>query len=194
MYVLIISVYLYLGKWTLKRVSFSKINQFNFARTRVRIRRKVILIRNTDFCAIFFSPPSEEARIGCFFSVDIRWNVSEMDPDFKWFRIQSGSRVLMTKNWWKNTAENFFKIKNWNLLMSKLQEKPSALKREHPALQKIRFVSCFPCLWVIFAPLLDPNTDPVTPIESGSTTLEFLYIFLYSGEEYFCPVRGETRG
>jgi hypothetical protein len=28
-------------------------------------------------------------------------------------------------------------LKNCNLLMSKLQEKPSALKREHPALQKM---------------------------------------------------------
>jgi hypothetical protein len=29
-----------------------------------------------------------------------------------------------------------FLIKNCNLIMSKLQEKPSAFKREHPALQK----------------------------------------------------------
>ncbi len=33
--------------------------------------------------------------------------------------------------------------------MSKLQEKPSSLKREHPALQK--FTIFFLCLWVIFA-------------------------------------------
>jgi hypothetical protein len=41
--------------------------------------------------------------------------------------------------------------------MSKLQKNPSALKREHPALQNMKF----PLLWVIFA-LLDPipNTDP----------------------------------
>jgi hypothetical protein len=39
----------------------------------------------------------------------------------------------------KNTAEIFFSYcKNYNLLMSKLQEKPSALKRGHPALQKIK--------------------------------------------------------
>jgi hypothetical protein len=38
--------------------------------------------------------------------------------------------------------------------MSKLQEKPSALKREHSALQEIKFVAFFLfflCLWVIFA-------------------------------------------
>ncbi len=66
-----------------------------------------------------------------------------------WIRISSkpgsgfGSRVLMKIG--KNTAEknlSFFVIKNCNLLIpgllstSKLQEKPLALKREHPALQK----------------------------------------------------------
>jgi hypothetical protein len=57
----------------------------------------------------------------------------------------SRSKVLMTKNKTKNTAEIFL-IKNGNLLImklpqrtSKLQEKVSALKREHPALQKIEF-------------------------------------------------------
>ncbi len=49
--------------------------------------------------------------------------------------------------WWpKYTAENFFDLylnKNSNLLMSKLQEKPSALKREHQALQKIKFINFF---------------------------------------------------
>jgi hypothetical protein len=68
----------------------------------------------------------------------------------------------------KNTADNFlylFLIKYCNLLMSKLQEKPSALKREHPALQKMNFVNFFLCLWVIFALLnSDPHTDPGTPL------------------------------
>jgi hypothetical protein len=36
--------------------------------------------------------------------------------------------------------------------------KPSALKRELPALQKMKFINLFLCLWVIFA-LLDP--DPI---------------------------------
>jgi hypothetical protein len=69
----------------------------------------------------------------------------------------------------KNTADNFlylfFLIKNCNLLMSKLQEKSSALKREHGAFQKIKFINFFLCLWIIFA-LLDPDTDtdPGTPM------------------------------
>jgi hypothetical protein len=37
----------------------------------------------------------------------------------------------------------FFRIKNSNLLMSNLQEKPSALKREHPALQKKKFINFY---------------------------------------------------
>jgi hypothetical protein len=65
-----------------------------------------------------------------------------------------------------------FLIKNCNLLIprppsrtSKVQEKPSALKRGHPALQKIKFSNFFLFLWVIFA-FLDPN--PETPLNSDS--------------------------
>ncbi len=43
--------------------------------------------------------------------------------------------------------------------MSKLQKKPSALKRGYPALQNMNFKKFFLLLWVIFA-LLDP--DPLT--------------------------------
>ncbi len=41
---------------------------------------------------------------------------------------------------------------NCNLLMSKLQEKPSALKKEHLALREIKYINFFLCLWVIFCP------------------------------------------
>jgi hypothetical protein len=40
--------------------------------------------------------------------------------------------------------------------MSKLQEKPLTLKREHPALQEMKCINFFLCLWVIFA-LMDPD-------------------------------------
>jgi hypothetical protein len=57
-------------------------------------------------------------------------------------------------------------IKNCNLLISRsplrtpnLQENPSALKREHPALQNMKIQYFFLFLWVIFA-LLDPDPDP----------------------------------
>jgi hypothetical protein len=58
--------------------------------------------------------------------------------------------------------------------MPKLQEKPSALKIEHPALQNMKILYFFLFLWVIFA-LLDP--DPATqinadPCGSGSETLQ----------------------
>ncbi len=59
--------------------------------------------------------------------------------------------------------------------MSKLQEKTTALKKEHLALQKMKFINFFLCLRVIFAPL-DPDPDCESesaygsrdPIESGS--------------------------
>jgi hypothetical protein len=57
--------------------------------------------------------------------------------------------------------------------MFKLQEKLSALKRNHPALQKMKFIKCF---WVIFAHLDRgpdcesgaPGSGSRDPIESGT--------------------------
>jgi hypothetical protein len=53
--------------------------------------------------------------------------------------------------------------------MAKLQAKPSALKREHPALQKMKNLSFFLFFWVIFA-LLDPDLDPQFACGSGSSS------------------------
>ncbi len=47
--------------------------------------------------------------------------------------------------------------------MSKLQEKLSAQKTEHPALKKVKFINFFLYLWVIFA-LLDLDADQGTPL------------------------------
>jgi hypothetical protein len=69
--------------------------------------------------------------------------------------------------------------------MPKLQEKPSALKREHPVpvLKNMKILGLFLSLWVIFALLnpdpqfnADPEPDPATqinadPCGSGSQTL-----------------------
>jgi hypothetical protein len=63
----------------------------------------------------------------------------------------------MTKNWKKFTAKklSFFGIKNYKLPIpgsperkSKLQKKPSALKREHPALQNMKFINFFSSTFV----------------------------------------------
>jgi hypothetical protein len=51
----------------------------------------------------------------------------------------------------------------------KLQEKPSALKREHPALQKMKILSFFQFFGVIFA-LLDPDPEFVCGSGSGSNS------------------------
>ncbi len=60
-------------------------------------------------------------------------------------------------------------------MTSNLQEKPSALKKEHPAPWKINFVDCFLFYWVIFA-LLDPDTDPGTPLNSDHNTAIFCFL------------------
>jgi hypothetical protein len=55
------------------------------------------------------------------------------------------------------------------LRTSKLLEKPSALKREHPPLQKKKFINCFLFFSAIFA-LLDPvrESGSKDPFKSGS--------------------------
>jgi hypothetical protein len=47
--------------------------------------------------------------------------------------------------------------------LPKLQEKPSALKKEHPVLKNMKILDFFLFFWVIFA-LLDP--DPATQINA----------------------------
>ncbi len=104
---------------------------------------------------------------------------SVSDPAFL-AEYRSGSRVLVTKEWEKICSWIkkliFFYIKNCNLPIprspyrtSKLQKKPWALKREHPALQNMKLLNFFFFLWVIFV-LLDP--DPDSESGSGSTVLK----------------------
>ncbi len=75
----------------------------------------------------------------------------------------NGSRDLMTKNFTIKKIKIFI-IKNciprdlWRA--SKLQEKPPALKGEHPALQKQYISSLFPPFCGHFA-YLDPDPDPI---------------------------------
>jgi hypothetical protein len=57
---------------------------------------------------------------------------------------------------------------------SKVQEKPSAVKKEHPAFQKMKFINFFLCLWIIFAfldPVPDPETDPGTLVNTASVRI-----------------------
>jgi hypothetical protein len=65
---------------------------------------------------------------------------------------------------------------------------PSALKREHPALQNMKFLDFFSLLlWVIFAlldpvpdiPNADPDPDPLTWLNPDSPTASTLVIFEY---------------
>ncbi len=72
--------------------------------------------------------------------------------------IGSGSRAVKTKNC------NFV-IPRTLKRTSKLQAKPSALKKEHPVLQNKKFLHIALFLWIIFA-RLDP--DPAEQNQCGS--------------------------
>jgi hypothetical protein len=128
--------------------------------------------------------------------LQIRIDLMRIDPDPAFFLIADpdpysdlvpdtvpGFEVQKFK---QNCSWKFFiyifLIKKCNLLFprppyrtNKRQEKPLALKREHPALQNMeKFFNFFLYLWVIFA-LLDPDLDPATQVNAdpcglGSTT------------------------
>ncbi len=111
---------------------------------------------------------------------DPHWFNADPDTDPAFFLIAdpdsgsgpgSGSRVddlkLEKIYRWKFNFDFWSKIAIYLSLglHKKLQEKPSALKREHPALQNMKILYFFLFLWVIFA-LLDP--DPQFECGSGS--------------------------
>jgi hypothetical protein len=81
----------------------------------------------------------------------------------------------------KITAEIFFFLnkKCYLLIPSnpELQQKLSALKREHPALQNMKFIDFLLFLWVIFALDPDPNpdldTDPDPDLQQWSMSSIF---------------------
>jgi hypothetical protein len=81
----------------------------------------------------------------------------------EFFRAGSGSSISSESGSNLDLGFLCFFDQNLQLLMSNLQEKPSAFKREDPALQKNEIYFIFLCLWVIFA-LLDSDTDPGTPM------------------------------
>ncbi len=66
--------------------------------------------------------------------------------------------------WWPKIERN--RQLNYNLPIpwhpertSKLQKKPSAFKRDHPAIQNIKFLT-FLSLFLVILALLDPDPDP----------------------------------
>ncbi len=62
-----------------------------------------------------------------------------------------------------------FLLPSWiRIRISKLQKKPSAFKRKHPALQNMKFLNFFQFLWVISA-LLDPYPELQATEEAFST-------------------------
>ncbi len=62
-------------------------------------------------------------------------------------------------------------------MMSKVQKKPAALKREHLELQNMKFLNFFLLLWVILA-LLDPDPEYGSGANSYSDPQPCFYDFL----------------
>jgi hypothetical protein len=95
--------------------------------------------------------------------VIVLFRAVDPDSDSDPIRIQGFDDQILKK---KKTAENyfFFSYQILQFTIPKLQEKPSALKREHPALQKMKFIKFSLCLWVILA-LMDPDPDTGTPLD-----------------------------
>ncbi len=127
-------------------------------------------------------------------SANIRIRKAELWIRIHWIRIRiqhfnpdpafDDQKLKKKKYRW-----NIFWIKNCNLLMSKLQEKTLALKREHPAPQKMKLINFFLCLWVIFA-LLDPDPDPGThwirihSIAKGPSGPPVFFLLLLEGQPH----------
>jgi hypothetical protein len=90
------------------------------------------------------------------------WRILISDPDPGFYDLKL--EIFIAGN-----LISIFLIKNCNYLASikdgtpKLQEKPSALKKEHPVLKNIKILDFFLFLWVIFALL---NPDPATQINA----------------------------
>jgi hypothetical protein len=103
-----------------------------------------------------------------------------LNPAFQVIRIQGFDDQKLKKKYMvqQKFLKIFFRTKVAIHLCPKLQKKPSALKREHPAFQKMKFINFFLCLWVIYV-LLDPDRDSQSgsgygfkdPIQSASPAL-----------------------
>jgi hypothetical protein len=150
-----------------------------------------IRIRNSGWTVI----PLHLARVS-----DPHWFNADLDPADP--DSGSGCRVWWPKIEKKLMAGNLiyiFLIKNCNLLIPrpplrtlKLQEKPSALKREHPVVQYLKtwkFWIFFLFLWVIFA-LLDP--DPSTQINADPEPCILQYVDLDLRSLFAQPVPDST--
>ncbi len=132
----------------------------------------------------FADPDISQDSVACFSSgfrihliririKHFRLNIDPADPiRTQGFYDQKLKNIFYS---WKKKL-NFFGIKNYNLPIPRqasiedvqVPRKPSALKREHLALQNMQFLNFFLLLWLTFA-LLDP--DPGFWKVSGSTDL-----------------------
>ncbi len=118
--------------------------------------------------------------------------IRNRDQHFKWFRIrlqEIGKNNSFKKNilFWSKSS----KYLSLGLLtrQEKLKVKPSALKREHPALQKMKFINFFLFLWVTFPSCIrnsNPDPDPRTPLNPDPDSQHYI---LMEKTFYLYPTR-----
>jgi hypothetical protein len=135
---------------------------------------RMLLWHTIHYSPVYFStnppPPSHGRCCGSGFTESGSSILSESGSV-----SDSWSRVLRTKNCRKSSWKLFFyRYLFWPIpiylslgllknVQATIHENPSALKREHQALKKMKIITFYLFLWAIFA-LLDPDPD----CESGS--------------------------
>ncbi len=136
-------------------------------------RQKTNTSSNFVFSTILFSSSFLQAVFQILIHfIRIRNQLFRLKNDPDPIRTQSFDNQKLKKC----TSKKFcIFFKNYHLLVprplgtpSRLQKTPSAPKREHPALQNMKFLISFP-LWVIFA-FLDPDTDRLTWLNPDPNT------------------------
>ncbi len=119
-------------------------------------------------------------------------------------RIQSGSRVVMTKNWRrkiqlkKKREKKFgsnYKLPSLSLHKKrpKLQKKPAALKREHPALPNMKFINFFfYCGSFLPSWLTRLNPDPISDLDPQPCH-RLPYLIVNRHSIMYCTVPSNSR-
>ncbi len=92
--------------------------------------------------------------------------ITNPDPGFWWPKIGKNLNLQLKKNLIFSWSKIAIYLSLALLRTSKLQEKPSAMKKRHPAFQNMKFLYFFLFLWVIFA-----LPDPYSGSGSGFTDL-----------------------
>ncbi len=107
---------------------------------------------------------------------------TNLDPGFRWPKTEKNVQLTKRIRYFLNKKLLFtyskVSIRDVRRPTSNYRRRlPSALKREHPTLQNMKFLNFFLFLWVIFA-LLDP--DPLTWLNPNTIRIRIQNTWSYS--------------